>query len=468
MGVRKSLPIAVWIAGGVVTALAAISVSSGCGGVTKTLTGGQAIAFSSAVRAEEKARTIPTLPERRAALQKAYEKYIEVITTDPNGSFTNRARYQAAQIKKELPVPGGANYDEADALLQQIIQSSPSGYRAGLARSESAAIRKNRQTIQQAQRIFDNTPEDATDKMRADAIDALYEVAGSFEVLRDYDSAIARNREIVALCSKWSKAENDEFYRKAARSQFQIGNIYFYRLYNYEAGWPEYAAVYEMFPKSFEADQAGTLLKKAKNALDSIHQDQEYIRGKRKEKASEYIKAGRRVNPNELYGIYAEQVAQTYLNIAQTWERDPLRNLPNAIDNYRLLVDELWNQAFLASDGLFQIGRLYQDNGEYEQAIAAYDELFERFPQSFRRGEAVYNQAVCYETMREFDTAYRQYKAAASLGDETSFYRAAEQKVRQFEQDEDQDGFMFYQEQQAGTSDKDAEARPGSKPFEKG
>jgi len=444
-------------------------LTSGCGKVGKTLTGGQAIAYSAAARAEEKARAITTLPERRAALQEAFDKYMAVITSDPNGSFANRARYRAAQIKKELPVPGGANYDEAIALLQQIIDSSPTGYQASLARSEVAAIRKNRQLIRDAQRQFDNTPEDASDKMRLDAIDALYTVAASYEVLGDYESAIARNREIVQLCQKWSKKENDEFYRRAARSQFQIGSIYFYRLYNYEQGWPEFVAVYEKFPKSFEADQAGTLLKKAKNALDSIHQDQEYIRSKRKEKASEYIKAGRRVNPNELYGIYGEQVAQTYLNIAQTWERDPLRNLPNAIDNYRLLVEELWNQAFIASDAMFQIGRLYQDNGEYELAIAAYDELFERFPQSFRRGEAVYNQAVCYETIREFETAYRQYKAAASLGDETSFYRAAEQKVRQFEQDEDKDGFMFYQEQQAGTSDKDPNSRPSSgKPLAKG
>lgn len=457
MSLRKSLPIT-----GVLAALAAVLLMSGCSNVTKTLKGGQAIAYSGATRAEEKARTITTLPERRAALQEAFGKYLAVIATDPNGSFTNRARYQAAQIKKELPVPGGANYDEATALLQQIVDSTPTGYRGGLARSEISAIVKNRQQLQDAQRQFDNTPEDATDEMRADAIDALYAVASSFEVLRDYDSAIARNREIVTLCGKWSKAENDAFYRKAARSQFQIGNIFFYRLYNYEAGWPEYSAVYAKYPKSFEADQTGTLLKKAKNALDGIGQDQEYVRSKRKEKASEFIKAGRRVNPNELYGIYAEQVAQTYLNIAQAWERDPLRNFPNAVDNYRLLVDELWNQAFIASDGMFQIGRLYQDNGDYEESIAAYDELFERFPQSFRRGEAVYNQAVCYETMREFETAYRQYQAAESLGDDTSFYRAAEQKVRQYEQDEDKDGFMFYQEQQAGTSDKDPNARPGA------
>jgi len=36
-----------------------------------------------------------------------------------------------------------------------------------------------------------------------------------------------------------------------------------------------------------------------------------------------------------------------------------------------------------------------------------------------------------------------------------------EHKVRQFEVDEDGDGFMFYQERKAGTSDIDPDFHPG-------
>ncbi|MBM3214868.1 tetratricopeptide repeat protein [Candidatus Poribacteria bacterium] len=453
----RTQPLAGILAAGAAFAVAAMVVS-GCSNVTKTLRGGQAIGFANATRDEEKARALTDVAMRRDALSKAYDKYLSVIADDPTGSFSNRARYAAAQIKKELTVPGGKNYDEAIELLNQIVATTPTGYRAGLARSEIAAVNKNRQTIRDAQRTFDNTPADASDKMRLDALEALYEVGRSFEVLRDYHTSIEKHRELIRLADGWRKSDSDDFARKAARSQFQIGSIYFYRLYDYATGWPEFVRVFETYPTTFESEQAQSLLKRAKVSLDGILADQEYIRSKRKEKASEFKASGRRVNPNELYGVYGEQVAQTYLNIAQAWERDPLRNLPNAVDNYRQLVEDLWNQGFIASDAMYQIGRLYQDNGEYENAIEAYDELFERFPQAFRRGEAVYAQAVCYETIREFEIAYRQYQAAASLGTDTPFFRAAEQKVRQFEQDEDGDGLKFYQEQQAGTSDKPSSA----------
>ena len=59
----------------------------------------------------------------------------------------------------------------------------------------------------------------------------------------------------------------------------------------------------------------------------------------------------------------------------------------------------------VAADGAFHIGRLYQDAGRYVLAIEAYDDLFEKFPQAFRRNDAVYNKAVCLETVREFAAA---------------------------------------------------------------
>ena len=347
---------------------------------------------------------------------------------------------------------------------QEIVETDPAGYMASQARSMISAIRKNRQTIRESQRIFDNTAEDADAERKRTALESLREVARSYESLRDYDSAVGRYRQLVELAKSWSDETGDQFEQMAAQAQFQIGNIYFYGLYDYPGGWSEFGNVIRDFPTSFEADRAGTLLIQTKEALDQILADQAYVRSKRRAKADEFIKSGRTVLPNELYGVYAEQVAQYFLNIAQAWAKDPLNNLPAAIKNYRLLVDELWSEMFVASDGMFQIGVLYQDNGEYIHAIHAYEELFERFPQSFRRGDAVYNRAVCYETIREFETAYREYRAAVSLGEDTPFYRAAEQKVHQMEADADGDGYQFYQEQQHGTSDKDPEDNPGAAP----
>ena len=120
-------------------------------------------------------------------------------------------------------------------------------------------------------------------------------------------------------------------------------------------------------------------------------------------------------------------------------------------------------EKFVVADSLYQIGLLYQDSGDYERAIEAYDNLFKKAPESGRRDEAIYRQAVCYEAIRDFNDAYEGYKTYMSLGEDKEFYRQAEQKVRQMEYDGDKDGYPFYQEQEAGTSDEDPNDYPGAK-----
>jgi len=433
---------------------------SGCAGLGSTLTGGAAVAFSTAQRTEEKARGAETAADKKELLQKAMDGYAAVVTQDVAGEFANRARYFGAIISTELVVAGGANYDKALVLLDEVVATEPGGYLAGQAATLTSAIKQNRKTIRDSQGNFDNLPENATSTRRLEALKSLEAVARSYESLRDYESAIAKLTQVRELADEWSGEENDEFYKRAAQAQFQIGNIYFYGYFDYIQGWPAYAEVSNSYPLAFEADASETLRKRAKRSLDSIKLDQDYIKSKLNEKALAYMNMGRHVNPNELFSIFSEQVAQHYLNSARMWEKEPLRNNGAAIDNYRQLVDLLWSEAFVAADGAYQIGKLYQDAGRYVQAIEGYDELFEKFPQAFRRNDAVYNKAVCLETVREFEAAYKEYKAAAGFGEQQPFFRAAEQKVRQYETDNDGDGFKFYEEQQAGTSDQDKDDNP--------
>ena len=74
-----------------------------------------------------------------------------------------------------------------------------------------------------------------------------------------------------------------------------------------------------------------------------------------------------------------------------------------------------------------------------------------------------YLQAVCYREIREFTKAYEGFKDYMSLGSEKDYYQEAEQIVRQFETDEDGDGYKFYIEQEAGTSDRDPNDYPNVK-----
>jgi len=147
------------------------------------------------------------------------------------------------------------------------------------------------------------------------------------------------------------------------------------------------------------------------------------------------------------------QAYQSYINIARCWLS--LKNYPYAIRAYEELMTELPMAKLVVADSLFQIGKIYQGSGDYEKAIEAYNNLFEKVPESERYDETIYRHAVCCEAIHEFTKAHKGYKKYMRLGEDKEFYRQAQQKVRQMEYDGDGDGYPFYKEQEAGTSDED-------------
>jgi tetratricopeptide (TPR) repeat protein len=248
---------------------------------------------------------------------------------------------------------------------------------------------------------------------------------------------------------------------KASQAQFQIGSVYFYTLFDYRGGWPAFVGVTEKFPDSYEASQAGTLLKQTNEILVEISFLIDEIDKFRNKKAVEYRKTGRKITPADMWVMgYSDQVVQNFQQIAGNWEK--LRNFPRAINAYMTLARDLSHKKFATADALYRTGTLHQQNGEYERAIEAYNNLFTNAPESVWRNEAVYQQAVCYRSIREFGDAYEGFKAYMSItkGD-TPYLREAEQIIRQYELDQDSDGYKFYEEQEAGTSDQDANSHPG-------
>jgi len=392
-----------------------VSVISGCGG--------KAITYDSAFQAHERGDT-----------QRALELYTKLLD---DSRYANMANCQIANIYKSQ-----AKWQAAMKHYQAIVDATPAGYLAGESKKELASIRANTKIIEENRRTYINN--DRTESGNEAAGLALFEIARAYENLEAYDKAIETYRQVVTEFPE---------HPQTPQAQFAIGNIYFYKLYDYKRGWPEFVAVKKQFPESYEAKTVHTLLLKADKALKEIHQEIESI----KSHTNPY-RHGSRGGPT--WSRYKEeQVSQSYLNIASLW-RTELKNYPNAIAAYKELFTELPLLYFIASDAVYQTAKLYQDMGEYEQAIAMYDKLFERYPQSCWRDEGVYNQALCYETIQEYDKAYKMYKAYLSFGKDKEFYRAVEHKVRQLEIDEDEDGFMFYQERKAGTSDIDPNLHP--------
>ena len=412
-------------------------------------------AFDEAETTEVRDDDPEKMEKNRQRQQEHYDKamtlYLEVIERDTKGKYAQRAHYQIARIYKRR-----YDWDKATEHYQAIVALDPTGYYANEAKAGTANIRKNREVIkakraeyQNYKAIYDNEPTDETFNIAAEA---LYGVAQAYESLENYTEAIRNYERLV-----------EEFpeHSKAAQAQFQVGNVYFYTLFDYLGGWPAFVAVTEKFPDSYEASQAGTLLKKAADTLQEINELKDEIDKFRNKKAVEYQKTGRKITPADMWVMgYSDQVVQNFQQIASNWRN--LRNYPRAINAYKTLARDLSHKKFAAADALYRTGELFQQNGDYERAIEAYDNLFELAPESVWRNEAVYQQAVCYRSIREFGAAYEGFKAYMSItkGD-TPYLREAEQQVRQYELDQDEDGYKFYEEQEAGTSDQDANSHPG-------
>ena len=374
-------------------------------------------AFDEAETTEVRDDDPEKMEKNRQKQQELYDKamqlYSDVIERDTKGKYAQRAHYQIARIYKRR-----YDWDKATEHYQAIVALDPTGYYANEAKGGTANIRKNREIIktkraeyQNYKAIYDNEPTDETFNIAAEA---LYEVARAYESLENYTEAIRHYERLV-----------EEFpeHAKAPQAQFQVGNLYFYTLYDYQGGRLAFIGVTEKFPDSYEASQVEALLKQNAEFLTEINFLEDEIDKYRSKKAIESRKTGRKINPTDMWMVgYSDQVVQNFQQIAGNWEK--LRNFRRAINAYQRLARDLSHKRFAATDALYRIGTLYQENGEYERAIEAYDDLLQNAPESVWENEVVYQQAVCYRAIGEFEAASEGFKRYRNIigGDIPSEY----------------------------------------------
>ena len=370
--------------------------------------------------------------QKKALYDDALNAYRAIVKTDPIGKPAHRSLWQIAEIYKRR-----YEWNTVVENLNAIIAIEPSSYYADRAKSAIADMRTHRGLIEKSQRKYreysalysQNHARENYDM----AAQALYDVAENYDELGDYPEAIT-NYELVV----------DRFpdLEKAPAALTKIGEIYFYRWYDYQGGWPVYMKVIEMYPDSYEKTEAERLLKETDRTLTEIAQNHAEIKRYRRKKAMEYEKTEPVILPNERYGgRYVDIVVLCLQYIGRRWE--DLRNYPSAIAAYRTLVDEPPQKEFAAADARYQIGRIYQLNGQLDQAIEAYQDLFDNNPDSEWRSEGIYQQAVCYRDIWEFTKAYLRFRAYMNLGRNAEYYQEVEQIIRDFDMDEGGDGYEF-------------------------
>ena len=392
------------------------------------------------------------IEQKKILYDEALNAYRAIVKAESTGNYAQRSLWQISEIYSRR-----YEWGKVIETCNAIIAIEPSSYYADRAKSVVADMSTYRRLIEEAQRKYQEySALYVQDNARANydmAAQTLYDVAESYEHLGDYPEAISYYQRMV-----------DEFpkHEKAPAALTKIGEIHFYKLYDYLGGWHAHNKVIEMYPDTYDATYARRLLKETDRTLREIAQNQAEIRRYRSKKAIEYEQSGRKLMPSERYDVRnVGIVVQCFQLIGRRWE--DLRNYPSAIVAYRTLADEWSYKKFAAADARYQIGRLYQLNGQLDQAIDAYQELLDSNPESVWRAEGIYKQAVCYREIREFTKAYLGFRAYMNLGRDAEYYQEAEQIIREFELDEDGDGYEFDVEQEAGTSDQDPNDHPGAK-----
>ncbi|MDE0503851.1 MAG: tetratricopeptide repeat protein [Candidatus Poribacteria bacterium] len=392
--------------------------------------------------------------QRKLLYDEVLSAYRAIVKAEPTGKLAQRSLWQIAEIYRRR-----YEWDKVVEIYNAIIAIEPSTYYGERAKSAKVDSLKYRRLIDEKRgRIHKNgtlyAEDNAPEHYRA-TVQALYDVAESFEQLGDYPEAITYYQRIA------DEFPDDE---KAPAALTKIGEIHFYKLYEYQGGWPAHSKVIEIYPDSYEATQAVRIVKETHRELESIFQYREEIGKHRYENTEKSYANPRKMFANQRYRYrQTDLVVQAYQIIARRWE--DLRNYPMAIATYRELAGELPYKRFAAADARYQIGRLYQLNGQLDQAIDAYQELFDNNPESMWCAEGIYQQAVCYREVREFTKAYEGFKEYMKLGRDVEYYHEAERAIRELETDKDGDWCESEIEQKAGTTDQDPIDHRGVKSF---
>lgn len=287
----------------------------------------------------------------------------EIAQTE--NKYTNRARFYIGECYKFQ-----GKWEEATAELQTVVDAEPSSsYLGAEARNRIAQIREGKRDTERLNILISNFPEQAPD--------AMLELGSVYDnKLGDYAAAIKSYEDLVERFPKTPKA---------AQAHFNMGALYFYKLYDLEKGWDAFRHInVENYPDlKYRVSEVETLLRDTNKTRQEIIEHQAFIKESQKKKIPEHGK----VSGYEIYGAKREMVAQSFLAIGKKWRQ--LKNYPKSIEAYRMLIDRLPLMLRQAAQARYAIAEIYQlDLGRYYEAVDGYEEYIKKHPTDFRPDES--------------------------------------------------------------------------------
>lgn len=384
------------------------------------------------------------IEQKMSLYDDALGAYRDIVESEPSGEYALRSLLRMSEIYKKR-----REWDKVIECYEAVLAAAPSGYYADRARSAIADDRKYRRLIEENLSRYRKYSalyaQESNSTHRRIAAGALYDVANSYEQLGDYRTAIANYQRVAGEFPDWGSV------------WIKILEIYYYKLFDYGGGSPVYTKILEMYPRSSVSSQAIQLMRKTTFPAHKIRGCRGTIESLSNKNAKRY--AGQSSLPDFDKNFFStmKSVVRAYKTIAQCYKE--LGNYPGAISTYRELADR-FGYKFTAVGAHRRICVTYASRGQIDQAIGAFQNLFDYSPESERFAERIYQNAAANPDLREFSPAYEYFKIYTNIGRGLKNHQEAEKILRQPEMDEDGDGYKSYIEQDAGTSDKDPNDQP--------
>ncbi len=399
-----------------------------------------------ACKDEGKDRRREQIEQKESLYDAALTAYRYIVNADPSGEYALRSLLKMSEIYKKR-----GEWDKVIDSYEAVLSIAPSGYYAERARSAIADSRKYRRLIEERLHRYRKYSalyaQDNIWSHRRNAAQALYDAANGYEQLGDYPTAIAYYQRVV-----------DEFsdYRSAWH---KIAEIYLHKLFDYGSGSSVCTKIIEMYPLSDLSSRIILLRRNAGIPLHNIRGCREIIDWLSQKNSKRYVVEGSLRDFDKDFFSDKASIVRAYEGIAQYYKE--LKNYPGAISTYRELADRY---KFNAARAHHEICMLYARRGQIDQAIDAFQNLFDYSPESVDLADEIYQYAVRIRDHRlstkAHAKAYGYFKIYINIGRGLKHHQEAERIIRQYERDEDGDGYKYYVEQDAGTSDQDPNDRP--------
>ncbi len=258
----------------------------------------------------------------------------------------------------------------------------------------------------------------------ADSTESVEQLCGIYEKLGDiyyaythqYPQALEVYDKIIQLSPKGATAE-DLFL-----GYIKKGDVYC-RMGKYEEAIQTYQTFVDQFPATHLAHKTGLRkIHSIQTALDDLREQQRVIQDHQstplaleaKFHIAELYRSPYQLNqPERAIEVYEEILQRrggTKLASEAQWRignlRDKVLNQPElAIEAYQKVLDHYHGVSLFAAEALFQIGRIHQEQGRYDSAVQAFEQLPQQHPDFWKMHAAFYWSGVCYENLRDYRRA---------------------------------------------------------------